>query len=245
MRIGILGLGTIATAVVEGIADDGHVITVSNRSAANAERLSQTFDTVQVAENAQVITEADVLFLGLLPEVALTVLPTLTFREGQTVISLMADVSSDTLAALVAPARLAARMIPFPAIATGNSPILCFGDGALIDTLFATRNHVFHLTDEAELDAYLCAQAILSPALVMVRTASQWLGTRTHDPDTAERFLRTLVGTSLLSASCETQLAALSTPGGYNQRLRDHMTARAMPHNILSGLDALAETPDS
>ena len=33
MRIGVIGTGTIASAVVRGIAGDGHAITVSERSA--------------------------------------------------------------------------------------------------------------------------------------------------------------------------------------------------------------------
>lgn len=36
MRVGIVGLGTIASAVVEGFAASGHTITVSRRNAENA-----------------------------------------------------------------------------------------------------------------------------------------------------------------------------------------------------------------
>ena len=41
MKIGVIGTGTIATAVVQGIAGDGHQITVSDRSATNACALAE------------------------------------------------------------------------------------------------------------------------------------------------------------------------------------------------------------
>ncbi|MGR3696939.1 MAG: NAD(P)-binding domain-containing protein, partial [Roseovarius sp.] len=40
MRLGFLGTGTIAEAVVRGLAPDGHQITVSERSAVRAARLA-------------------------------------------------------------------------------------------------------------------------------------------------------------------------------------------------------------
>jgi len=43
MKIGSIGCGTIASAGVHGIAEDGHQITVSERSADHARILSQTY----------------------------------------------------------------------------------------------------------------------------------------------------------------------------------------------------------
>lgn len=241
MRIGIIGLGTIATALVEGIADSGHEFVVSTRSRANSERLAARYDNVTVAENQGVVDASDVVFLGTMADAAPDILEPLTFRPGQRVVSLMADASRETTAGLVAPATLSARMIPFPAIASGGSPILTYGDRELIDDLFGARNHIFALDKEAELAAYLCAQAVLSPAVALVNDAAGWLGTRVADPQLAETFLRTLVGASLLGSPCNTLLQALDTPGGYNQRLNQHMRADGMADHLREGLDRLAK----
>ncbi|WP_293963067.1 NAD(P)-binding domain-containing protein [Sneathiella sp.] len=40
MRIGVIGCGTIASAVIHGIAGDGHEITVSERTASHAKVLA-------------------------------------------------------------------------------------------------------------------------------------------------------------------------------------------------------------
>lgn len=238
--IGIIGLGTIATALVEGIAGDGHDITVSIRSAANSSRLNQQFANLTVAENQAVVNASDIVFLGLTGDIASDTLGQLRFREGQQVISLMADLGFAPTAELVAPATMNARMIPFPSIASGNSPILTFGDRSLIDALFGARNSVFALNSEDELGVYLCAQAVLSPAVSMVEHAADWLKEQgASDPEAAEAFLRHLVGTSLLGSPCAELLKKLDTPGGYNRRLREHMAEAGLQRNLQGGLDRL------
>lgn len=241
-KIGVLGLGTIATALVEGIVGDGHDITVSTRSRENSTRLAERYDNVAVAENQQVVDTSDIVFLGITGDAATNMLEPLRFREGQQVISLMADLRFETTAALVSPATMAARMIPFPAIATGGSPILTYGNRELIDGFFGARNTVFHLENEEELAIYLCGQAILSPALSLVHEAVEWAGDQgVSNREMAEAFLMTLIGSSFLGSSCAELFRALDTPGGYNQRLRQKMLEAGLGKDLRDGLDSLLE----
>ncbi len=239
MRIGVIGTGTIASAVVEGIAGGGHDIAVSRRSAAQSARLAQMFDNVTVHDNQAVLDRSDMVFLGLMANAAAEILASLTFRSDQRVISLMADCPLERIAQMVRPARAAAVMIPFPGIAQGGSPALGYGDTDLLQELFGARNTIFALGSEAELATYNCAQAVLSPATVLVAEAADWLGARIEDLAQGEAFLRALVGSSLMGTDCATLLGALDTPGGYNQRLRNHMDRAGMNGALAEGLDKL------
>lgn len=239
MRLGFIGTGTIAAAVVRGIAHDGHAITVSERGAAQSAALARAFDSVAVSANQGVIDASDVLFLGLLPQVAPEILASLRFRADQRVISFMAGVALDRLAALVAPARAEAIMLPFPGIAKGGSPILALGDTELVSAIFGAANTVFEMKDAAALDAYLCAQAVLSPAVLMVARAADWLAGQGVERAEGEAFLRVLVGSSLIAGDCRTTLAALDTPGGYNQRLRLTVERAGLDSALADGLDVL------
>lgn len=241
MRIGVIGTGTIASAVVEGIAGDGHVITVSRRSAARSAALAARYDCVEAAENQTVVDRSDVVLLGLMAEHAEAVLSAIRFREGQRVISLMAGVTLEAVAALVAPARAEAIMIPFPGISQGGSPVLVRGGGALVRDLFGAHNTVFEIDSDAALEAFMCAQAVLSPAVKMVDTAAEWMAEAGTDRALAEAFLRLLVGSSLIGSETGAMLAALDTPGGYNQRLRRHMVDAGMDSDLRAGLDKLAQ----
>jgi pyrroline-5-carboxylate reductase len=136
----------------------------------------------------------------------------------------MAGMPIEQVAALVAPAQAVAVMLPYPGIAHGGSPILALGDVGVIEALFSPANTVYALRDAAELEAYLCAQAVLSPAVRMVGVAAEWLGGES----------------SLMSGECQSMLDALNTEGGYNQRLRQHLEAAKMREALVGGLDRLA-----
>jgi len=239
MNLGFIGTGTITSAVVEGIAGDGHRITVSERSRARSADLADRFG-VAVADNQGVIDASDVVFLGLLPEQAAQVLPGLAFRPGQQVISFMAGVTLDGLGPLVAPAEPLAVMLPFPGIAKGGSPIIAMGKTGLIEDIFTPANSVYAVANEAELSAYLCAQAVLSPAVKLVADAAAWLAPQVSDTRQGEDFLRVLVGSNLMANDLGPLLEALSTPSGYNARLRDHMDAAGTPDALRAGLARLA-----
>ena len=198
MKIGIIGTGTIASAVVHGLSGQGHQITVSERSAAKAADLAARFDEVTIADNQSVLERSEVVFVGLMAEQAVEILGSLTFGPQHRVVSLMAGASLGDLSHMVEPGVAEAVMIPFPGIAVGGSPIMALGNAALIQELFAPTNSVFDLKSEDELTVYLCAQAVLSPAAKMVNEAALWLGDRVSDPQQAEAFLRILVGSSLL-----------------------------------------------
>lgn len=234
MRLGFLGTGTITEAVVRALAPEGHEIAVSERNAGRAARLAGDFANVTVAANQPVVDASEVVFLGLMAELAPEVLGTLRFRADQRVVSFMAGMPLEEVAALVAPARAEAVMLPYPGIAQGGSPILALGEVGVIEALFAPANTVYSLRDWAELEAYLCAQAVLSPAVQMVSGAAEWLGG-------GEAFLRHLVGSSLMSGACQPMLDALNTEGGYNQRLRQHMEGAGMRAALSEGLDRLAD----
>lgn len=239
MRLGFLGCGTIAAAVVHGLAGRGHDITVSERSEATSTTLVSLYPEVSRAPNQQVIDQSDVIFLGLMAERAGQALQHLRFREGQQVVSFMAGMGLEDLTDLVRPAAAQAVMMPFPGIAQGGSPIMALGDIALLSAIFEPQNRIFPLSDQAELEAYLAAQAVLSPVARLIADAASWLAPQVDDPQAAEAFLRMLVSTSLASSSAETLIEALNTPGGYNQRLRLHMEGCGLRSDLESGLSSL------
>ena len=87
---------------MHGIARDGHQITVSERSAIQAGTLAGTYENVTIADNQSVVDASDVIFLGLMAEVAPEVLGKLTeFREDQRIITFMAGATLEQTDALV------------------------------------------------------------------------------------------------------------------------------------------------
>ncbi len=237
MKLGFLGTGTIATAVIRGLAGQGHQIRVSHRSRANSAQLAAEIPEVSAADNDAVVAESELVFLGLMAARAPEILAPLPFRADQQVVSFMADMALEQLATLVAPARAAAIMLPYPAIAQGGSPIPALGDIRVLTPLFTPANRIFPMQTPEQLAACLSAQAVLSPVTRLVAEAADWMG---QGPE-GEAFLRMLVATSLQAQGCADLLAALNTEGGYNQRLAQDMERRAMPQMLRDGLDRLQQ----
>lgn len=239
MKIGLVGLGTIATAVAHNLAQKGHEITVSMRGAAYSQTLIEQYPNVTRAENQEVVDHSDVVILGLLADVARDIVPSLRFAAHQRVISVMADASLEEVAQLAAPAQAAALMIPFPAIEHGGSALPVLGDAALIQELFAQTETVIALEDQEQMNVLLAGQAVLSPVTKLVAETADWMGEQGLPAAKGEAFLRQLVASSLQQSGAHELLAHLSTPGGFNEAMRNHMVARDMPADLRAGLEIL------
>ncbi|MEM6769907.1 MAG: NAD(P)-binding domain-containing protein, partial [Bacteroidota bacterium] len=126
MRVGFLGTGTIAAAMVRGIAGERHEIVVSERGRKFSAELSTEFPNVTIADNQTVVDESDVVIVGLMADVAREVLPTLRFRPNQHVFSVMVGIGYAELQAILSDVAEVGIFIPFPFIATGGSPLLVY-----------------------------------------------------------------------------------------------------------------------
>lgn len=132
--IGFLGCGKISSAVCRGFAGASGVnrpkkVLVSLRSEDKSKALQAAFpELVFVYSSSEdIVKEADIIFIGLLPGVAREVLPTLPFDDSKLVISMMAAVDYEETVQLVrvSPARLV-RTVPLPSAANRTGPVLVY-----------------------------------------------------------------------------------------------------------------------
>lgn len=142
--IGLLGTGKIGSAVFTGFCSEGgwqprHAF-VAARTKAKADALAAKFPgrvTVE-ADNQAIVDQSDVIFIGLLPDVARAELPKLTFASTKRVVSMMATIPYDELLQLVKlPREQVVRTVPLPATAKRSGPILAFPENAEIRDLLA------------------------------------------------------------------------------------------------------------
>ena len=244
MRVGFIGTGEIAAALVEGLSGRGHDLIVSERNAEMAAALAGQFNDVQVKTNADVVAESDVVFLCLLAGVAGEVLGALPWRGDQAVISVMVDVPLAELAALCAPANDIALTIPLSSVATGRSVLPCHPDSDALRALFGESDTIIAVPTEVGLNAHFAASALSAPLLNLMQTGAQWLGEQTGDPEGAETyvagvfagFLRQM---STHGADFDQLLQGLATEGGLNATLKQQMADVGAPDALRGGLEGL------
>lgn len=244
MKIGFLGTGTIAAAIVEGIVNDGHEIWVSERNRQISADLQSRLP-IHVADNQTVLDNSDTIIISLMADVASDLLPTLTFKSNQIIFSVMVGIHFAEMTELVNPATFDAIFIPFPFIKQGNSPILVYPKSATLSALFGASNELVELEREADLQTYLAAQAVLSPTVKILHETVGWLQQRVGDDPQAEKFIRLLIGGYLLADPLDqpnilsNALKDLGTEGGLNAQLRDHFGENGVYETLQAGLDSL------
>ena len=97
MKLGFIGTGTITTSVIEGLlkskAKIGQ-INISTRSKKNSLKLRKKSKKIKVySENQDIIDKSSIIFVGLLPKVAIKELKICKFKKGQIIVSFVSTLN--------------------------------------------------------------------------------------------------------------------------------------------------------
>jgi pyrroline-5-carboxylate reductase len=178
MNIGFIGIGKIASAVIEGLCTagiDNLVINVSPRNRENAARLAQKYANVNRMESNQaVLDESDIVIISLTLAVAKVELEDLQFNPRHTVISLIPLFKFDDLSRVVAPSGHVSRAIPLPPVANHNCPIPVSNPNDIVIELFGHLGTVSVIDDETELHTIWALTGLISPFYDMLQQLSDW-----------------------------------------------------------------------
>jgi pyrroline-5-carboxylate reductase len=227
MTYGVLGVGEIAEAMVTGLCegvDDPPRMLLSPRNAGRAASLAKRFPSTSVApDNQSLVDGCSTLVVSLRPADTRAVLDDLTFRPDHAIVSVMAGVSLDELASLVAPARELSRAIPLPPVArrTGATPI--HPDAPAARALFERLGGASAVGDVAAFEAMSAATATIAAHVRYLAAISGWLSEHGVAPDQASRYVSSIFAGLAETLSdgtgdLEAVARAHATPGGINER---------------------------
>lgn len=225
IRAGIIGTGHLAGFLVEGCNRTGapYRFVVSPRSAAKAAELRHRFGVEIASSNQDVIDRSDLVLVCVRPKDAKAVLEPLTFRSGQTVLSLMAAVTYADMQAWAAPAMAAVGMM------NGHANML--GSGATVlypgtDAAIAFLSHFgpLHVFDDWPRYAVASVMGGISgTSFGLVIELSRWFMTAGLDERTARHLVtETIMGSAEVlkrsPESLDTLLSGIQTPGGITEQ---------------------------
>ncbi len=248
MNVGFIGAGRITRRLVRGLDHTAHSITITRRSESVSNELAGENSAIEVVETAQeVVDRSEAVFLCLAADTAREVLPDLSFRPEQAVISVMAGVRLDELRAAVAPAGDIGVTIPMPVIEQGGCPLPVWPASQALETLYGQSNPVIPVASESALEPFWAVSGTMASVLDELRTIAAWLGDRIGDADAAERYVTHLYGAQFSHLQTDTAgrldaaLNDLSIGGGLNATLRDRIESSGHYDELRAGLDALYE----
>ena len=248
-RVGFIGVGTIAEALITGMCAAGEqraTFLLSPRNADIAKRLAERFSSVEVAgDNQAVIDGSDIIFLAVRPQVAADVLGTLKFRQDQRIVSLIATFDVARLRTLVAPASTIARAAPLPAVARRLGPLTLYPPVPEIVKLLEGLGQLVQLQNEADLDAYWAVTGLMGSYLGMLDEIAGWLARKNLEETQVFPFVAAMFEALAVTAAersgdgFDRLVVEHSTPGGLNEQAYRELQAAGWTRLISQTLDLL------
>jgi pyrroline-5-carboxylate reductase len=202
MKLGFIGIGKIASAVIEGLctskARDLEIF-LSPRNEKASVYLAGKYPPAQsgkypgaqtgkypaaqagkypvvrrMESNQEVLDNSDVVIIALRPAVAVDILKTLSFQTRHTVISLIPLLKYAGLSAAVQPAGIICRAIPLPGVMEHNCPIPLFRAPEAVVDLFGLIGQPLPVADEEQLHAIWTLTGLITPFYDLLGELSAW-----------------------------------------------------------------------
>ncbi|RNG17793.1 pyrroline-5-carboxylate reductase [Streptomyces botrytidirepellens] len=246
-RIGIIGVGKIARALVVGLCDgpgEPPEVFLSPRGTRTAAELSARYDGVQVcADNQQVVERSEVLIIAVRRADRHEALAGLRVDGNKTVVNVMSGVGNDELRRILATDAALVRAIPLPSVSERRSVTVTFPSHPVVDALFERLGGAQPVADEAAFDVLSALTGAQTTHYAYLATLTSWAVGHGIPADAADRYVRSLfqgVGRSLNDERSLDQLAAEhETPKGNNERIRTTWFAPANSEALTRALDDL------
>ena len=141
MKLGFIGTGAISSDVITGICKSKlsfKKIVISPRNRTKASFLKKKFKNkiIIAKSNQDVINNSKWVFLGVLPEVGLKILPDLKFKSNQTIVSFISTINYSKLKKITNNKANIVRPIPMPPISLGKGPVALYPPNKNVKNFF-------------------------------------------------------------------------------------------------------------
>ena len=247
---GVLGVGSIARAIVGGLCEgvaDAPTIVLSPRSAVTSAELAARYDTVTVAEDNQAVVDGAATVIVCLRRAHADLLGELVWRPEHVVVSAVAGLPLARLTGLVAPAGQVARAVPMPEVADRASVTPVHPPLGRVVELFDRLGGAQPIEDDGQFDAIMTALGTVAPFFEYLGVLAGFLADHGVPAADAQR----LVGASfagVLSTLAEAEdpdftelVREYAPPGGGNAQFSAELHAAGVFEAMRRSLETVHE----
>jgi len=251
--IGVVGVGTIGSAVARGILSSppehlSHMpnFVLSPRNAQKSKALNEEFPNhTRIASSDQdVVDGADCIILALPGSVATQVIKGLKFHPKQQVLSLVAAVNFTELQSLLGPGIDTSLAVPLPAVAKRQGATLGFPSRAYARAIFSALGTYIEAANEEEYKIMSIANTFMGDFYKRELTMQQWMAKQGVEVAKASAFIGA-VFTTIAADSADAgpstfqEKLAEQTPGGLNEMVWKQQEAAGVYASEMKSLDAV------
>ncbi len=227
MKLGFVGTGNISSDVIKGIFKSKlsfKKITISPRNKSKALLLKRKFkNKIYIAKsNQEVINNSDWVFLGILPNVGLKVLPDLKFKFNQTIVSFISTINYNKLKKLTHKKATIVRAIPMPPISLGKGPIALYPPNKKVKNFFDKIGISIEIKNEKLSNNFWAISGTMASFYEILKILSDWLVKKGIKRSVSQKYVISLYSAlaSLAATHSSKNLKKFvldsQTPGGLN-----------------------------
>lgn len=243
--MGFIGVGEIASAMVEGLAPmpEPPGFFLSPRNAERSAALASTNEAAEVCEsNQDVVDRSNLIVLTVLPQQVEGVLGELDIPAGKTLVSAVAGVSTDTLAKHLPHGPTIVRIIPLPAVRERKGATAMYPANRDVEAFLDVLGGSVTAADKTLFSTLSAVTATMSAHFAFLQTITDWLVDQGWERADADHFIRgQFIGLGTTLAESETPItglvAAHETPGGLNEMLNHEWMNEANRTDLARVLD--------
>lgn len=177
-RIGFIGTGTIASAIVTGFCTDNtinHNIYLSPRNEKKATQLANKFTNVKVASsNQEVLDKSEWVVLSIVPELGEEIIKPLSFRADHRVINLMSDIKLPEIANWIGETCTLVHMVPLPFISRRIGPIVVYPKNRDVANLFRPLGEIIEVDQIEKVEALAAITGLMSSYYKLISEVIKW-----------------------------------------------------------------------
>ena len=229
MKLGIIGVGHLATALLKGLLNAGFVsareVTLSPRG--HSDELHRAFGCAVAKGNAALVDQCDTVLLAVRPQHAEEAVAGLPWRTDQILMTACAGVPTSQLAPLIAGARVV-RIMPTIAAEFGESATLVYPALPELDPFLGAIGKSFALESEDQFEVGSVSAAVFGWAQALIKSSTDWSAQRGFDEHQARLLLaQTFISAGTTVAQTDLPVAQildnLATPDGITEAGLNHL----------------------
>lgn len=227
--IGFIGVGEIASAIVDGLCSPqgpAPEVFLSPRNATIADDLARRHRNVEVcSDNQEVVDRAPIVILAVRPSAISAVLEELQIADDRIVISAVAGITYEELRRHLGQSVALVRAIPLPAVRQRHGITAIHPAHPEVEQLFEDLGGALVVDDAETLTAIQATTAAISTHLHYLATVATWLAELGIAHPDAEHYVRAMflgVADALSDRARTLPDLALAheTPEGINEQFR-------------------------
>ena len=196
MKLGFIGTGKIASAVINGVCSSKipfNRIYISPRNKLIAQELKKKFKKISIAKNNQeIVNKCEWVFLSITPNVGNRIIKNLKFKSSQTIISFISTIKLNQLKKAIKVKAKIVRAIPLPPISLKKGPVPIFPPNKKVKNFFNNIGTTVEIKSERSSISFWTTSGMMASFYELLNVMTNWLIKKGVKRNNAQKYITSL-----------------------------------------------------